>query len=126
MPSKTTASLAGPPADMREKLAAEIKMMLHASRDCMRNQFHAQITIRGPNKFGFVCSDGYYSEAFGILRAMHIAGWGEFGAVNVAGTLDYWFSGLCQEVLKEENFAGSNECDWCLSHYGRDGAGRKK
>lgn len=99
-------------------LAAEIKMMLHAHRDCLRN--------KGVDtaKVSFDCRDGYYGEAFGIMRALQTLGYGRFGAVNIPGTLNHWLDELKDQVLAEENFGGSNQCDRCLADYGKDGAGR--
>ena len=31
-----------------------------------------------------------------------------------------WFDRLAEEVLQEENFGGSNKCDFCREHYGKD------
>ena len=97
-------------------LAGEIKAALHASRDCLRNNHVDTTTIT------FDARDGYYGEAFGILRAMSVMGFGSFGAVNDQESLDHWFEYLKSEVLKEENFGGSGECAYCLSMFGRDDA----
>lgn len=129
-------ALGGPPPGVKEKLEAEIKMMLHASRDCLRTKYHSALdrgftgsqpqSAYDPKKVRFVASDGYYGEAFGIVRACHVLGWGEYGAVNVEGTLQFWFQRLEDDVLHEENFGGSGECDICLKRYGKDDAGRTR
>lgn len=123
----------GPPAGMREKLAAAVKMMLHASRDAMRIRWNGGVyrPVNGesradPKKIRFDARCGYYGEAFGILRAMKVIGWGYYGAINTPGSLNEWFNRLKREVLAEEHFDGSGECDHCLRRYGRDDAGRKK
>lgn len=109
------------PDAMREKLANEIKMMLHACRDCLRNR--GVDTKRVP----FSVNDGYYGEAFGIIRGLSVMGYGTCsGPVNkdVPGNLRFWFHNLEREVLAEENFDGNHECDHCLERYRKDTAGR--
>jgi hypothetical protein len=105
---------------------AEVKMLLHAHRDCLRN--------RGDNtaRITFNCTEGYYGEAFGVLRGLKVLGFGEFGSVNMPHplfakwNLKWWFTQLEQEVLEEENYKTTQECDYCLEHYGKDGAGRNR
>lgn len=113
------------PAVLKAKFETEIKMMLHASRDCMRNQFESGQSKYDPAIIRFVISDGYYGEAFGLVRATVLLGYMKYGPINVAGTAQNWFSNLEQEVLWEENFYGNHECDFCLKAYGKDGAGRR-
>lgn len=118
---------------LKKKVEAEVKMLLHASRDCLRNQ--------GNNtaKISFKVTDGYYGEAFGVLRGLMVLGYGYFGPDNLDGVehtrgggkqpehnLKWWFSQLTDAVLEEENFGGSNECDFCVEKYGKDGAGRRR
>ena len=106
-----------------DAIEAEVKMMLHASRDCYRNQG------KNSREIPFWVMDGYYGEAAGIFRTLQIFGYGKFGAVNIPSertNLSWWFSELQQEVLKEENFDGSGECDHCLQWYGKDDAGRTR
>ena len=101
----------------------EVKMLLHASRDCYRNQ------DRDVTKFQFDTNDAYYSECYGILRALRILGYGKFGSVNIleeTSNLSWWFGQLKDEVLREENFGGNGQCDHCLKMYGKDDAGRKR
>ncbi len=100
------------------RIELEVKMMLHAHRDCLRNRG------RDTTKISFDINDGYYGEAFGIMRALAVLGYGNtFGAINVdkPGNLKFWFTKLCDQVLAEENFGGNNECDHCLERYRKDG-----
>lgn len=107
--------------EQKKAFEDEIAMMLHASRDCLRTKGrHDAARIR------FDVSDGYYGEAFGILRALKVLGYAEFGAVNHDDTLSAWLRAIENRVLAEENFGGSNECDHCLARYGKDGAGRRR
>lgn len=104
-------------------IESEIKMLLHASRDCYRNQG------RDATKFQFDVNDGYYAEIYGMLRMLKILNYGNFGAVNIPQertNLSWWFSELQDEVLKEENFGGNGECDYCLERHGKDDAGRRR
>ena len=106
-----------------DAIEAEVKMMLHASRDCYRNQG------KNSREIPFWVNDGYYGEAAGIFRTLQILGYGVFGAINVPHertNLSWWFSKLQDEVLKEENFGKSGECDYCLQRYGKDDASRKR
>ncbi len=106
-----------------DTVEAEVKMMLHASRDCYRNQG------KNSREIPFWVMDGYYGEAAGIFRTLQIFDYGIFGAINIpAGrtNLSWWFSELQQEVLKEENFGESGQCDYCLRKYSKDDAGRKR
>lgn len=101
------------------KIINEIKMMLHAHRDCLRNQKQDTLKIR------FDCRDGYYGEAFGVLRGLHILGHGKFGAINDPETLNYLMAELEDEVLEEENFTSTHECDYCFNKYGKDDVRKK-
>lgn len=109
--------------DDRERIVSEIKMLLHASRDCART-----ICSLDTTKQSFDVTDGYYGEAFGILRGLSLLGYGSFGAVNTPeeeSNFAWWMRELEKEVLAEENFGGSNECNHCLEKYHKDGAGRR-
>lgn len=107
----------------RTCVIAEIKMLLHASRDCARTILSIDTT-----KTRFDVTDGYYGEAFGILRGLSLLGYGSFGPCNTPeeeSNFSWWMHRLEDEVLAEENFGGSNECDHCLEKYHKDGAGRR-
>ena len=94
----------------------KIKMLLHAGRDCMRNRKEDTVNV------AFSCNNPYYAEAFEMMRALVILGHGKFGAINKNDNVNYWFNEICQEVLKEENFGGSNQCDICYEKYRKDTA----
>lgn len=95
-------------------------MLLHASRDSLRNQFYDTAKHR------FLVNDYYYCEAFGILRAMKAMGYATSGPDNEPGTYQEWLERLKREVLEEEGYGGNNQCDYCLEMHGKDGAGRKR
>jgi len=117
---------------LKEKVETEIKMMLHAHRDCLRNQ------EKDTTEITFKVTDGYYGECFGIMRCLQLLGYGVLGSCNVPGghngdsgiktgvgiqpehNLRWWLCQIEDKVLKEENFRGSNECDYCLEHYRKD------
>ena len=111
------------PNSERARIEAEIKMLLHASRDAQRNSGIDTTAARLSTK------DPYYGEAFGIIRALHALGYGYLGAVNVKEpdrwNLTAWFYALKTAVLDEEHFGTTNECDWCLERYGRDAVREK-
>lgn len=100
------------------ELVAEIKMMLHASRDCLRNQGCDTTKVR------FDAADGYYGEAFGIARALHVLGYGTYLLANNIPAekynLKWWFDQICDEVLQEEGWDGNNQCDYCYEKYLKD------
>ncbi len=114
------------PAGKEEAIEKEIKMMLHAHRDCLRNQNVDTSKVR------FDCREGYYGEAFGIMRTLQVLGYGKLGCVNICNehypkwNLSWWFDQLQDEVLKEENFGGNKQCDYCCKQYGKDDAGRTR
>ena len=103
----------------KDELEAEIKLLLHAQRDCFRNQGKDATKISG-----FSCRDGYYCDCVGILRALQIFGYGEFGAINAEPeeppNLSSWLYRLEHEVMEEEGFHSDNRCEWCLKKYGKD------
>jgi hypothetical protein len=110
--------------DLKAKVAKEVKLLLHAHRDCLRN--------RGENtlKITFKVTDGYYGEAFGIIRGLELLGYGKIDAVIRDGlqegydqkeqSLGWWFNNLEREVLEEEGFNKHLRCDWCKARYGKD------
>lgn len=117
------------PAPMVLKIEEEVKMMLHAHRDGMRSRGEDSMKQR------FDCREGFYGEAFGIMRCLAVLGHGRINqAVNTPenkANLRWWLGELERQVLKEENYPGaggddSGRCDYCLEHWGKDAAGRKR
>lgn len=103
----------------------KVKLLLHASRDCLRTKGVDTSSIT------YIGTQGYYAEAFGVMQGLKLGGYGymEYGPHSHFGRqpehdLREWFDRLAKEVLAEENFRGSNECDFCLKKWGKDGAGR--
>lgn len=91
--------------------------MLHAHRDCLRNQG------KDTSKIPFDATDGYYGEAFGILRGISLLGHGDLirGGVNhpeKRSNLQWWFAQLQDRVLKEENYP-EGPCEVCKARYGK-------
>lgn len=129
---------------LRDAVSREVKALLHAGRDCLRNQG------RDTSKIAFDATDGYYGEAFGIMRALQIQGYGYFGSDNLDAhresmngygpknedgkyltnitqphqNLKWWFSVLTREVLNEEGYRlegdGHGRCEYCLDKYNKD------
>lgn len=129
--------------DQVAAIEAEVKSMLHCHRDMLRNRWRyaerrgMQDVASNPKTTTFDCREGYYGEAFGIMRGLVTLGYGYFGSDNLNATQEYhldnprlnckwWFSSLCRQVLAEEHFHGNHECDWCLQKYGYDDAGRTR
>lgn len=112
-------------SEAKRTVAANVKALLHASRDCMRNQ--DKDTIRT----AWNINDGYYGEAFGIMRSLVMFGNGYFGASNMDAVeerrlddphlnVKWWFSQLEKQVLAEEGFNGDHRCDYCRTKYYKD------
>lgn len=101
-----------------QKIAKEVEFLLHASRDCMRNQ--GIDTKLVPWNVG----DGYYAEAFGIIRALIVLRYG-FRCDDEHDLMTF-FENIKDSVLITENFKGTNECDFCVAHFGKDGMGRTR
>lgn len=134
--------LRGVPQDLFDAVCGEIKGLLHASRDCLRNKKLFDQEASDPAEISFHAADGYYGEAFGILRALHLQGYGVFGAVNIDAmsnhfrgprgahrreqNLSWWFSRLQTEVLLEEGWnleaddPNKGRCEYCLERYRKD------
>lgn len=120
------------PSQLMIDIESEIKAVLHDCRDCLRNQ--EKDTVRIP----WDVNNGYYGEAFGIMRAMHIMGYGYFGPSNIGAMKDFpnkvynikqdqqnlkwWFHQLEEEVLQEEGFDGDHHCEYCMKRYQKDDA----
>jgi hypothetical protein len=113
------------PNSIESKLADEITMLLHASRDCLRNQ-NVDTT-----KIQFDCRDGYFGEAFGIARAMVTIGCGYFGSSNLDAVQEHksdhpehhrrwWMRELEQLVLQQEGFYSDHRCQYCFDKYHKD------
>lgn len=100
--------------EKRKAIESEVKMLLHAHRDCLRNQGV------DTTKISFDVRDGYYGEAFGVIRALVVLGFEKFGASNIPGNANSWMHQLEQEVLAEEGFRGNGRCEYCLKKYGKD------
>jgi len=119
-----------------EKFRNDIKSLLHAHRDCLRNQG------RDTRKLTFDVRDGYYGEAFGMMRTLEILEYGYFGSNNLNAVeehskrsghkptqisvdkifpednLKWWFGELEKEVLQEEGYYdGSYFCPICEEKY---------
>ena len=87
-----------------QEIEKTVKSLLHASRDCYQNQ--------NREVFRFDSRDGYYSEAFGILRCLTIIPIRPYtssiayhiGADNTPhlANIKYWFNQLQNDVLAFE------------------------
>lgn len=112
-----------------EKIEGAVKVLLHASRDCLRNQG------KDTSIFRFSAQNGYYGDAFGMMRTLELLGYGRLSSVNLNGfedsatkylakqpehNLRWWFEQLEEEVLEEENYKGDGHCDYCMERYHKD------
>ena len=80
-----------------ETIKQEIQMLLHAHRDCLRNQGKDTKNIL------FDARDGYYGEAFGILRTLALLGYGTLdqpcNIPEIRTNLHWWFYKIQREEL---------------------------
>ena len=134
-------------------ISRDVKNLLHCSRDCMRNMYaelerrafdlrkDARISdyesyikhqkdINDARRASFRVNDGYYGEAFGMMRTLHNLGYGDlYGQYDAHDfhNLKWWLRTLEEQVLEEEGFRnGTHHCDHCLKRWGKDGAGRTR
>lgn len=77
---------------MKEKIEKEVKSMLHAHRDTLRNRVFWKKDEDGnlppghnPLNIRFSINEGFYGEAFGVMRALQVLGYGEFESSNLPG-----------------------------------------
>jgi len=118
---------------LRKRIEGEVKALLHCHRDTLRNK------KVDTTKVTFDCRDGYYGEAFGIMRGLVLLGYGYFGSNNLNAFEDchnnwdmkqkvsqdihnvtWWFDQLEDEVLEEENYKKSGVCEYCYGRYKKD------
>lgn len=118
----------------RAAVVNEVKMMFAAHRDCLWSRFtecsHPQAV--DPTVWRCVANEGYYGEAFGIMRGLLALGYGYFGpdgtdAVEEGRSnipehnLKWWFNELSKEVLDEEGYfdktCSAEKCHALLNKY---------
>lgn len=112
----------------------QVKLMLAAHRDALWNRWetcsHPQAV--DPTKISVVVNEGWYGEAFGIMRGLFALGYGFFGpdtqdAVELSRSevpehnLKWWFGKLKNEYLDEEGFydktCSKEKCNQLLEKY---------
>jgi hypothetical protein len=125
--------------DQWVEVAREVKFLLHASRDSLRNRYMGfqrdEAEFRegraGPPKaesdprvVRFSCVESHYCEAYGVLRGLAVLGYGTVsGAVNLPEerrNFRWWLKKLEDEVLAEEGFGGDGVCEDCMGRYRKD------
>lgn len=117
-----------------EKIKTDIKGLLHAHRDCLRGQG------KDTRRVTFDVRDGYYGEAFGMMRTLKVLGYGYFGSsnlnaieehtqgfrptnipvtkINPEDNLRWWLETIQKEVLEEEGFYDQSYfCPVCEEKY---------
>jgi hypothetical protein len=118
----------------RVAIANEVKLMMAAHRDALWTRWtqcsHPQAV--DPTKVQSVCNEGYYGEAFGIVRGMVALRYGYFGSDNLDAVeedrsevpehnLKWWFSRIVREYLDEEGFfektCSAEKCTELLEQY---------
>lgn len=98
-------------------VANNVKLMMAAHRDCLWTRWEGATHPKAidPTKYQLLCNEGFYGEAFGIMRGLALAGYGYLGSDNLSAVdeqtstipehnLKWWFQQLCKEYLTEEGF----------------------
>lgn len=119
---------------LKEKIECQVLLMLASHRDCLWNKFILRknhpdrrcCDSINPNQFTFDSGEGYYGEAFGIMRGLVILGYGYFGSDNMDGieesksvfnrhkafqpeqNMKWWFRQLQNRILKETCYPNSD------------------
>ena len=118
------------------KIAVElqVKLMLAAHRDCLWSRWVSCSDSKtyDPTQVQSVCNEGYYGEAFGVMRGLMALGYGYFGSdTNDAieedkgmypeQNLKWWFRQISHEYLAEEGFFNHTctveKCEALLEKY---------
>lgn len=105
------------PLRIKADAANEIKLMLAAHRDALWARWNGCTHPQAidPSVWQLVCNEGYYGEAFGVIRGLAITGYGYIGsdtshAVQEGNSdipehnLKWWFNQVVHEYLEEEGF----------------------
>ena len=120
------------------KIAVElqVKLMLAAHRDCLWSRWtsYADGKATDPTQYQSVCNEGYYGEAFGVMRGLQVMGYGYFGSDTMDAieedkgiypeqNLKWWFRQISHEYLAEEGFFNhtctAEKCEALLEKYRR-------
>ena len=122
------------PAKHKTAVQIQIKLMMAAHRDSLWNQWETCSHPRAvdPTKIQLICNEGYYGEAFGIVRALAALGFGYFGSDTQNAleesksdmpetNLKWFFNKTVREYLDEEGFfdksCTAEKCRNLLSKY---------
>jgi hypothetical protein len=122
------------PDKYKNAIRNEVKLMVAAHRDSLWNRWETCATPQAvdPTKFTVACNEGYYGEAFGVIRALVVLGYGYFGPDNLDAVKDnrsdipehnlkWFFQQIVQEYLDEEGFydksCSAEKCHQLLDKY---------
>jgi hypothetical protein len=112
----------------------QIKLMLAAHRNYVWNRWsnYDDANPIDPVIHSVICNEGYYGEAFGIMRGLREVGYGYFGTTDKSAVeedksytpehnLRWWFHTLQREYLVEEGFfnytCSAKKCSELLDKY---------
>lgn len=118
----------------KKSIGHEVKLMLAAHRDSLWKDWVTCATPQtvDPNQWELVVNEGFYGEAFGIMRGLIALGFGYFGRSNLDAiqegrsdipehNLKWWFHRIVQEYLDEEGFYNKScspeQCSQLLNKY---------
>ena len=123
------------PKWLKKEIEDTVNHVLHACRDCMRNQ---GIDTKGTS---FDSNNSYFGEIIGMQRLLVALGYCFWGANNLPGThesatnqceckaiqdeqnVSWWFDRLKDKVLEEEGYFTDHQCQHCLKLYKKDSHG---
>lgn len=97
-------------SEQKEYVEDEVKLMIAAHRDTLWTRYNTNPeSYKCPNNFKTMCTEGYYGEAFGIMRGLAVLGYGHLGSDTTPDNgpepwrnLKWWFNQLVDDVLNQE------------------------
>ena len=112
----------------------EVKLMIAAHRDCLWTRWEtcASPSAVDPTKVSIMANEGFYGEAFGIMRGLRALDYGYFGSSNLSAVqedkspisehnLIWWFERIVKDYLEEEGFkdqtCSPQRCQLLLEKY---------
>ena len=100
---------------MKDSVESEVKLMLAAHRGYLWGRHLGGDEKINPTKIEVAVNEGYYGEAFGVMRGANALGFGYFGSDNLDAVeegrsnfphdnLKWWFKQILRRYLGEEGY----------------------
>ena len=99
----------------KDSVESEVKLMLAAHRDFLWGRHLGGDKKINPTEVEVAVNEGYYGEAFGVMRGVNAMGFGYFGSDNLDAfeeersnsphdNLKWWFRQIVNQYLVEEGY----------------------